>query len=63
MVNRTKKIFNEATTARWCLWNKKPNAREADNFGKTVVTYDLIGRVHLDYLALYKKHAGQVEQS
>ncbi|AXC39274.1 UNVERIFIED_ORG: hypothetical protein [Escherichia phage CMSTMSU] len=22
MVNRTKKIFNEATTARWCLWNK-----------------------------------------
>lgn len=63
MVNRTKKIFNEATTARWCLWNKKPNAREADNFGKTVVTYDLVGRVHLDYLALYKKHAGQVEQS
>lgn len=63
MVNRTKKIFNEATTARWCLWNKKPNAREADNFGKTVITYDLVGRVHLDYLALYKKHAGQVEQS
>ncbi|EON7637191.1 3'-5' exonuclease [Escherichia coli] len=63
MINRTKKIFNEATTARWCLWNKKPNAREADNFGKTVVTYDLVGRVHLDYLALYKKHAGQVEQS
>lgn len=63
MINRTKKIFNEATTARWCLWNKKPSAREADNFGKTVVTYDLVGRVHLDYLALYKKHAGQVEQS
>ncbi|AMM43827.1 DNA polymerase [Pectobacterium phage vB_PcaM_CBB] len=63
MVNRTRKIFNEATLARWCLWNKKPNAREADMFGKTIVTYDLVGRVHLDYLALYKKHAGQVEQS
>lgn len=63
MVNRTKKIFNEATLAHWCLWNKKPIAREADNFGKVVVTYDLVGRVHLDYLALYKKHAGQVEQS
>lgn len=63
MVNRTKKIFNEATLAHWCLWNKKPVAREADNFGKVVVTYDLVGRVHLDYLALYKKHAGQVEQS
>ncbi|ENL8925939.1 DNA polymerase [Klebsiella phage fENko-Kae01] len=63
MVNRTAKIFNAATTARWCLWNKKPVSREADMFGKTIVTYDLIGRVHLDYLALYKKHAGQVEQS
>lgn len=63
MINRTKIIFNEAMTARWCLWNKKPIAREADNFGKLVQTYDLVGRVHLDYLALYKKHASQVEQS
>lgn len=63
MVNRTAKIFNAAATARWCLWNKKPTPREADNFGKTVIVYDLIGRIHLDYLALYKKHAGQVEQS
>ncbi|QOI71742.1 putative DNA polymerase [Erwinia phage pEa_SNUABM_47] len=63
MVNRTRKLFNEATLARWCLWNRKPNPREADMFGKTIVTYDLVGRVHLDYLALYKKHAGQVEQS
>lgn len=63
MVNRTRKLFNEAHLAYWCLWNKKPAAREADMFGKTIVTYDLIGRVHLDYLALYKKHAGQVEQS
>lgn len=63
MVNRTKKLFSEAATAYWCLWNRKPNPREADMFGKTIVTYDLVGRVHLDYLALYKKHAGQVEQS
>ena len=63
MINRTKKLFNEAMLAHWCLWNKKPVSREADNFGKVVVTYDLVGRVHLDYLALYKKHAGQVEQS
>lgn len=63
MVNRTEKIFHSAMTARWCLWNKKPRKREADNFGKIVEVYDLIGRIHLDYLALYKKHAGQVEQS
>lgn len=63
MVNRTRKLFNDAHLAYWCLWNKKPQPREADMFGKTIVTYDLVGRVHLDYLALYKKHAGQVEQS
>lgn len=63
MVNRTERLFNAAMTARFCLWNKKPSQREADNYGKPVIVYDLIGRVHLDYLALYKKHAGQVEQS
>lgn len=63
MINRTRKLFNESYLAHWCLWNKKPQPREADNFGKTVITYDLVGRVHLDYLALYKKHAPQVEQS
>ena len=63
MVNRTEKIFHKDKTALWCLWNKKPRAKEADMYGKTVITYDLIGRVHMDYLALYKKHAPQVEQS
>lgn len=63
MVNRVRRIFNDATTTRFCLWGKKPNPREVDNFGKTMVTYDLVGRVHLDYLALYKKHAGQVKPS
>lgn len=63
MVNRTEKLFSAAMTARFCLWNKKPLQREADNYGKKVIVYDLVGRVHLDYLALYKKHAGQVEQS
>lgn len=63
LVNRTTKLFGLAMTARFCLWNKQPQPREADNFGKTVITYDLVGKVHMDYLALYKKHAGQVEQS
>lgn len=63
MVNRVRKIFSEGMTTRFCLWGKKPAAREVDNYGKTMVTYDLSGKVHLDYLALYKKHASQVKQS
>lgn len=63
MVNRVRKIFSDAMTTRFCLWGKKPQPREVDNYGKTMITYDLSGKVHLDYLALYKKHASQVKQS
>lgn len=63
MVNRVRRVFSDAMTTRFCLWGKKPLPREVDNYGKTMVSYDLSGRVHLDYLALYKKHAGQVKAS
>lgn len=63
MVNRTERIFDSAATSRFCLWVQKPRPREADNYGKTIITYDLIGRIHMDYLALYKKHAGKVMPS
>lgn len=35
---------------------KSPKPREYEKFGKTSTTYDLIGRVHLDYLELYQKY-------
>jgi DNA polymerase elongation subunit (family B) len=40
---------------RFCLWNAKPKKREYERYGKISATYDLIGRVHLDYLDLYRK--------
>ena len=33
-----------------------PKKREYEKFGRTLVTYDLIGRVHLDSLELYRKY-------
>lgn len=63
MVNRVERIFSEADTARFCLWNQKPTPKKVENYGKEITSYNLIGRIHLDYLELYKKHAGQVEQS
>lgn len=63
MVNRAERIFDKAALVHFCLWMERPRPREADNYGKTVVTYDLVGRIHLDYLALYKKHAGKVMPS
>ncbi len=46
-------------TRRLCLWNRQPSKREFEAYGKKQVTYDLVGRVHLDYLDLYRKHTYQ----
>ena len=55
-VNRTAKLLGVDHTRRLCLWNAKPARREYEKYGKISETYDLIGRVHLDYLELYRKY-------
>lgn len=54
--NRIVEILGKNETRRLCLWDKLPKKREYEVFGKENVTYDLVGRVHLDYLQLYRKH-------
>ena len=39
-----------------CLWNINPRKRQFERFGKEEVTFDIIGRVHLDYMQLYRKY-------
>ena len=55
IVNRTVKILSKDDTRRLCLWGQYPKPREFNKFGKIVNTYDLIGRIHLDYMELYQK--------
>jgi DNA polymerase elongation subunit (family B) len=43
-------------TRKFCLMGQLPKAREYERFGKSETTYDLVGRIHLDYLQLYKKY-------
>jgi DNA polymerase elongation subunit (family B) len=54
-VNRITRILGKAETRRMCLWNELPEMRMVARGGKESPTYDLVGRVHLDYLQLYKK--------
>ena len=54
--NRIVQIMGKDETRRLCLWNKLPKKREYESYGREQITYDLIGRVHLDYLQLYRKH-------
>jgi DNA polymerase elongation subunit (family B) len=55
-VNRIVKVLGKSETRRLCLWDQLPKHREFDNHSKKSQTYDLIGRVHLDYMQLYKKY-------
>lgn len=55
-INRIKKIIGKEVLPKLSLWDQLPKVREFDRNGKTQYTYDLIGRVHLDYLQLYKKY-------
>lgn len=54
--NRIVQILGKEHCRRMCLWNKLPKKREYESYGRNAVTYDLVGRVHLDYLQLYRKH-------
>jgi DNA polymerase elongation subunit (family B) len=55
-VNRVTKALSKEDTRRFCLWNQFPKKREYEKYGKTAITYDFHGRVHLDSLELYRKY-------
>ena len=55
-VNRIIKVLSKEDTRRLCLFDKFPKKREYEKYGKTAETYDLVGRVHLDSLELYRKY-------
>jgi DNA polymerase elongation subunit (family B) len=55
-VNRIIKTLSKEDTRRLCLWDQFPKKREYEKYGKQAVTYDLVGRVHLDSLELYRKY-------
>jgi len=55
-VNRTARVLSKDDTRRFCLWGQLPKVREYEKFGKVSKTFDLVGRVHLDSLNLYRKY-------
>ena len=55
-VNRTARVLSKDDTRRFCLWGQLPKKRMYEKFGKESETFDLVGRVHLDSLNLYRKY-------
>ena len=56
MVNRVARVLSKSHTREFCLWNKFPKPKSIVKFGKESQTFELMGRVHLDMLELYRKY-------
>jgi DNA polymerase elongation subunit (family B) len=62
-VNRVTQILSKDDTRRFCLWGQMPKARTFERFGKESLTFDLVGRVHMDYMQLYRKYTYEERHS
>lgn len=56
MVNRISRMLGKDYTRKFCHWGQFPSRRKYEAYGKEQETFDLKGRVHLDYLQLYRKY-------
>ena len=62
-VGRIQKVLSGDDTRRLCFWGEKPKKRVFEKFGREQISYDLIGRVHLDLLELYRKYTYEERHS
>ena len=62
-VGRTVRALSRDDLRRFCLWNQMPKERTFERFGAENITYDLIGRVHMDYMQLYRKYTYEERHS
>jgi DNA polymerase elongation subunit (family B) len=60
---RITKVLSKDDTRRLCLWNQLPKQRTFERFGAEQLTFDLIGRVHMDYMQLYRKYTYEERHS
>jgi len=62
-VGRIVKALSRDDLRRLCLWNQMPKERTFERFGAENITFDLIGRVHMDYMQLYRKYTYEERHS
>jgi DNA polymerase elongation subunit (family B) len=62
-VNRITRVLSKDDTRKFCLWGQLPKKRMFERFGAENETYDLIGRVHMDYMQLYRKYTYEERHS
>lgn len=63
LVMRTNRVLSKDDTRKFCLWGQFPKKRTFERFGAENITFDLIGRVHMDYMQLYRKYTYEERHS
>tara|TARA_B100000900_G_scaffold137841_1_gene116777 strand:- start:1691 stop:4363 length:2673 start_codon:yes stop_codon:yes gene_type:complete len=63
IINRISKVLSKDDTRRFCLWKQLPKKRTFERYGREQETYDLVGRVHVDSLELYRKYTYEERHS
>jgi len=62
-VNRITRVLSKNDTRRFCLWDRYPKSRTFERYGAEQTTFDLFGRVHVDYMQLYRKYTYEERHS
>ena len=62
-INRITRVLSKDDTRRFCLWGQFPKKRMFERYGAENETYDLVGRVHMDYMQLYRKYTYEERHS
>ena len=62
-IGRITRVLSKDDTRRMCLWGQYPKQREFERFGASQITFDLVGRVHMDYMQLYRKYTYEERHS
>ena len=55
-VNRIIRILSKSHLRKLCLWDLMPKSKMIVKYGREQQSYVLSGRIHLDYLELYRKY-------
>jgi len=56
IIGRIRQVLTNTELRKLSLWNELPTPKTIVRYGKENNTYDLVGRVHCDYMDLYKKY-------
>ena len=60
---RITRVLSKDDTRRLCLWGQYPKKRTFERYGAEQITFDLVGRIHMDYMQLYRKYTYEERHS